>query len=588
VSIKRTDLIDRLVEEYGEERRDAITRYVQSIPDSQLMSSTEMLSGLPGEDPDIQPIIDRFPEWQAELIQQSPMLGNIDGRPDPRTSMYRSHNRGRAIGSFSAMIVEYADRKVRDATEEYLAAGDAKPTPPPGERHSMYWPAASRVRSVMFDENAVTPRTRMQIINEQIQQVVDSPWGIAMTTLGSTPGGSTLVAGMESQADEWTVGDRTTVPSGILDLESYTNDVLFRFEGMRQNEVQAAVRGLAPEDLVSFQIRMLHAGFYDENTGMPVLGEFTTADRSAVQLMVADAIVNYAGMSLGQMFDERERQGLRGIREKYSLQDMDADGVTDGDAMQVMTLTSDQTFADLIDQVAQQLMGRDADPQVRAQMVEEFKKRERASKYALLQAQTMGAPADIADELDAFIESLAQGESGADGYGAVNTDSGARGRYQFMPETWARWAPVAGLPSNAPMTPANQDLVARTLALHYYNTFGNWRDVYIAWYGGEGKVGARQSVLDAAQTSGRNRYPSINQYANTYMERMNGILQRKQEELGGMINPETGVLEIEQFDPQSEAERALRASQRSDVLSFGFSNQMREFFSLLGGVTPYG
>ncbi len=83
-------------------------------------------------------------------------------------------------------------------------------------------------------------------------------------------------------------------------------------------------------------------------------------------------------------------------------------------------------------------------------------------------------------------------------YTKVNPYTGAYGKYQFMPKTWARFAPKAGLPANAPMTPANQERVARAMWLHYWKEFHDPRLVAAAWYGGgyaraleEGKVSAK-------------------------------------------------------------------------------------------------
>ncbi|MBQ6006594.1 MAG: hypothetical protein IJL14_10160 [Selenomonadaceae bacterium] len=54
-------------------------------------------------------------------------------------------------------------------------------------------------------------------------------------------------------------------------------------------------------------------------------------------------------------------------------------------------------------------------------------------------------------------------ESGSEegDYNAVNSRTNATGRFQIMPENWSSWAQDAGLSADAPMTPENQNLVAR-------------------------------------------------------------------------------------------------------------------------------
>jgi hypothetical protein len=110
-------------------------------------------------------------------------------------------------------------------------------------------------------------------------------------------------------------------------------------------------------------------------------------------------------------------------------------------------------------------------------------------------------------------------ESGGD-YNAENSDSGASGRFQIMPENWPSWAEEAGLGADAPMTAANQDKVAKYKMLQYYEQFGNWRDVAIAWYGGAGAVSYSEAAKNAKQHFGGTEYPSINEYADSVMDRM--------------------------------------------------------------------
>ncbi len=115
----------------------------------------------------------------------------------------------------------------------------------------------------------------------------------------------------------------------------------------------------------------------------------------------------------------------------------------------------------------------------------------------------------MSSALEAMMNALSGQESGGD-YNARNADSGASGRWQIMPENWPSWAQEAGLPADAPMTPANQDSVVRNKLTQYYNKFGNWADVAAAWYSGQP---LNEATADAPQGGGK--YPSIRDYANS-------------------------------------------------------------------------
>jgi hypothetical protein len=122
--------------------------------------------------------------------------------------------------------------------------------------------------------------------------------------------------------------------------------------------------------------------------------------------------------------------------------------------------------------------------------------------------------------IDEFMAAISGRESGGN-YNSVNKDSGASGRFQIMPGNWAAWSHEAGLPPNAPMTPQNQDLVARHKMMEYYNAFGgNWGAVAAAWYGGP-KAGQaylqnpNQAWLERGQGGGK--YPSIDAYVQSVL-----------------------------------------------------------------------
>lgn len=134
------------------------------------------------------------------------------------------------------------------------------------------------------------------------------------------------------------------------------------------------------------------------------------------------------------------------------------------------------------------------------------------------------------NSIDNFMRAIGQQESGGN-YDLTNSDSGAAGKFQIMPENWSAWAKDAGLSPDAPMTPENQELVAKNKMQEYYNKFGNWRDVAIAWYAGEGAISFSEEAKNRPQYSNGNRYPSINEYADSVMtrfEKFGGEVRQKE------------------------------------------------------------
>jgi hypothetical protein len=133
--------------------------------------------------------------------------------------------------------------------------------------------------------------------------------------------------------------------------------------------------------------------------------------------------------------------------------------------------------------------------------------------------------------VDAFMAAIS-GQESNDNPDAVNSDSGASGMFQIMPENWSSWAENAGLSPDAPQTAENQKIVAKHKMLEYYKQFGNWRDVAIAWYGGPGAVNYSEEAKNKPQYYNGNRYPSINEYADQVMERFAKMGGSEKEPIG--------------------------------------------------------
>jgi P-type conjugative transfer protein TrbL len=96
--------------------------------------------------------------------------------------------------------------------------------------------------------------------------------------------------------------------------------------------------------------------------------------------------------------------------------------------------------------------------------------------------------ASNATSIDQFMEAIKQVESGGDYYLPSN-DGYGYGAYQISYANWNNWCVEAGISVPAEWTPENQDTVARCVMLEYYQEYGNWHDVAVAWNGGGGAVG---------------------------------------------------------------------------------------------------
>lgn len=110
--------------------------------------------------------------------------------------------------------------------------------------------------------------------------------------------------------------------------------------------------------------------------------------------------------------------------------------------------------------------------------------------------------------VDAFLAAISGTESGGN-YEAYNGSTGARGKYQFIPSTYAEYADD---PDD--WSPEQQELAAHRMAAEYIEKYG-YRNAAIAWQGGEGAIG-HEDWSDGNMTTG--------EYADTTMARLQAIM----------------------------------------------------------------
>jgi hypothetical protein len=355
----------------------------------------------------------------------------------------------------------------------------------------------------------------------------------------------------------------------------------------------ALLNNMDEDYITQLQQELWEAGLYERVGGegaVPTWGRPDVLTRRAVIEMFTEASLN-PDQSISEMLNR-----LGDERVTRQAPPESGPGSESGALLQIPDftpeVTSAETLGETIDEIARNLRGEFASPDERGSLVKTLQAKEIAAQrkeYDITVAnlreqagmETRMGPSGGGGgggDIDRFMAALSGQESGGD-YGARNRSSGAYGKFQIMPSNWGPWAERAGLGRDAPRTPDNQDIVARRILLDYFEQFGNWRDVAVAWYSGPGNVaGKRYSTR--RQSGG----PSISDYANQVMSRFGRAGQPEPgqpgyTEFGGDINDP-----IERFDPAAEARAILKAQDPVGWEAHEFANRAIEFYSLLGGV----
>ena len=89
--------------------------------------------------------------------------------------------------------------------------------------------------------------------------------------------------------------------------------------------------------------------------------------------------------------------------------------------------------------------------------------------------------------VDRFLAALGAVESNGR-YEAVNSTSGAYGKYQILPSNWRAWARRYLGDADATPTPRNQEIVARRKVAALYDWLGAWAPVAHWWLTGDGDL----------------------------------------------------------------------------------------------------
>lgn len=151
----------------------------------------------------------------------------------------------------------------------------------------------------------------------------------------------------------------------------------------------------------------------------------------------------------------------------------------------------------------------------------DFDRRRKAGNFREGGAPTGG---DIGQrDLDTIASIESRGSGGYNAIGPWTTNAQGRrgramGRYGIMDYNWAEWAAEAGLPRNAPMTPENQDKVAKARLQKYLKMYKDRKLVYAAWHGGEGAA----NKLAKGDTSVLGRRDALGTSIGDYVNKATG------------------------------------------------------------------
>ena len=146
----------------------------------------------------------------------------------------------------------------------------------------------------------------------------------------------------------------------------------------------------------------------------------------------------------------------------------------------------------------------------------------------------------MSQELVAFMESIkTQENAGGDyllehkptmikGYDGEPIQVQALGAYGILDINWDKWAEQAGYKGADWRVPEMQDIVAAYKFTEYYNTYGSWDLVAVAWYAGPCKANKAKALgldsvgnIENLESFG----PNVSEYVNSVMDKYEKVLE---------------------------------------------------------------
>lgn len=358
-------------------------------------------------------------------------------------------------------------------------------------------------------------------------------------------------------------------------------------EGMSVKNMMDFYYSMNDTELIQFQHTMVEAGLLEK----PVLGFRDQSTTKALGLLMR-TWMNEPEMGIKELLGKLKQANSARLNEaiQEKMRERGSGVGVISDEIANITVTDTQTLDSMVDKVAVSILGQYADPTEKAAIISQLQEEERAHKTAQIQADfgasVFGQEQKLAQaggtgDLDAFMTALIGKESGGNA-NAINPDSGAMGLGQIMPENWGPWAAEAGV-SASDFSEANQRKVIKHKLAQYYEAYGNWRDVALVWYGGEGgRQRAAAGGGNNPEPYGSNVYDSLNAYADNVMAKMN-------EYTGAQLTqgrtPQIQVNVTEDLGSAEERATAkLKALDPAGYAGSEFAKRAEVFFNLLGGV----
>jgi len=153
---------------------------------------------------------------------------------------------------------------------------------------------------------------------------------------------------------------------------------------------------------------------------------------------------------------------------------------------------------------------------------------------------------EVNNELYAFMEAIRQQENAGGDYQKEHTPTQtmtstglqtvqAQGGYGILDINWPVWSEQAGYAGADWRIPVIQDIVAGSKLQEYYNKYGSWDLVAVAWYGGPGA--ADKAVAEGIASVGNTQNiegfgPDMQTYVNKVMNTYNTEKEKPQKDLG--------------------------------------------------------
>jgi hypothetical protein len=313
----------------------------------------------------------------------------------------------------------------------------------------------------------------------------------------------------------------------------------FLGEGYTEEDINAILRGMPPERIAALQRNLQIAGLLPANyDGRGYVDGSTRQAFGQLLEMSNTRNASYEATLTSMVRGEVTATELRKQQAKRAAE------LSFGTATRVFEPSDPASLRQTAEAAFQQAIGRNATEEEAAKFTNAFLERERANQQARFaemdrvdldeRQRALAAAGQAADPLgvsgaggglDSFMSAMSSQESGGN-YNARNKRTGASGRFQIMPSNWGPWSKEAGLGPNAPRTPENQDKVARFKMQQYYDQFGSWDAVAVAWYAGPGAVKGYLSNPRASRYTrkqGKGNEPSINEYVASVMGKMSKL-----------------------------------------------------------------